>query len=152
MDKIPGGSMKGAVPIRTLVFAGIIGLTFMYAYIGWIGAYQITNKVPMNASLKQQYEAVLGNGTGIFSTSNLSAQASSSGSQFGSTTSLNSLGTAAQFLQTIPAMYTLVAQLSVGSISSELGINLSPIQDNILLAVTIIIMLAILSAVFLFPI
>jgi hypothetical protein len=146
-----GGYMKGAVPIRTLVFTIIVGLLFTYAYVGWIGSYQINNNVTMNSTLKAQYEAVVGNGTGIFSTSNLSSQASTQGTQFGSSASLNSLGAAAQFLQSIPAMYTLVAQLTIGSLSHTLGINLNPFEDNILLLITLIIVIAILSAVFLFP-
>ena len=146
------GNMKGAVPIRTLVFAMIVGISFTYAYVGWIGSYQINNNIPMNATLRMQYEAVVGNGTGIFSTSNLSTQASTQGTQFGSSSSLNSLGAAAQFLQTIPATYTLVANLTVGSLASILGINLSPFEANAMLLVVITIVMAILSALFLFPI
>ena len=144
--------MKGAVPLRTLIFGVLVGINFLYAYVGWTGTYQLNNNITMNASLKQQYEAAFGNQTGLFATHNLSSQAENTGGLFGSTTSLNSLGTVAQFLQTIPSMYTLVANLTIGSLGSFLGINLSPLEANVLLALTLIIILAILSAVFLFPI
>ena len=144
--------MKGAVPLRTLIFGVLIGISFLYAYVGWTGTYQLNNNITMNASFRQQYEAAFGNQSGLFATDNLSSQANTTGSLFGSTISLNSLGTAAQFLQTIPPMYTLVAKLTIGSIGSFLGINLSPLEANVLLTLTLIIIVAILSAVFLFPI
>jgi hypothetical protein len=141
-------------PIRTLVFAGIITLSFLWAYIGFIGSYQLNNNIPLNATLKAQYEAVAGNvSSGIFQTTgNLSAQAQNQGGQLGGIASLNSIGMGAQFLTSIPAIYTAVSQLTIGSLGNTLGISLNPFETNIALLIIIIIVIAILSAIFLFPI
>lgn len=145
-------TLKGAVPIRTLTFAIIVGISFVYAYVGWIGGYQIHNNIPTNATLKGQYEAVTGNGIGIFSTGNLSNQASIQGGQFGLTTALNTVGMVGQFLKTIPATFSAISTLTIGSLGTYLGISLSVFQTNVMLLVAIIIVIAILSAIFLFPI
>lgn len=148
-------TMKGAVPIRSLVFSMMVVLTFLYAFVGFIGSYQIANNIPMNATLKQEYITVTGNQTNanIFANSStLINQTATQASQLGGLGSINSIGMASQFFNSIPTTYTLIAQLTVGALSKTLGINLTPFQNNITLLITIIIVLAILSAIFLFPI
>ena len=147
--------MKMAVPIRTLVITAVIMFTYLWVVVGFIGSYQLNNNIAMNATLKGEYEAVIGNSSnpGVFGTlGNLTTQGKNQGQSLGGLNTLNSVGMVAQFLGSIPAMYSAVAQLTVGQLTSTLGISLNVIQTNILFLAVIIIVLAILSAIFLFPI
>lgn len=142
-------------PIRTLVFASIVLVTFLWSYIGFIGSYQLNNNIPLNSTLKAQYQAIAGNNTqgSLFGLAGLSSQSQNQGTQIGaSSTSLNTIGMVAQFLSSIPSLYTTVSQLTIGSIGNMLGINLGIFQTNLILLVVIIIVIGILSAIFLFPI
>lgn len=147
--------MKGQVPIRTMVFGAIITMAFLYAIIGFVGSYQLSNNITMNAILKTQYEAVLGNSSnqGIFgSLNNLTKSGQTQAGSIGGVSSINSVGTVAQFLQSIPAVYTVTANLIMGTLEGLLGVGLSYEVNNLLFLVIIIIVIAILSAIFLFPI
>ena len=142
-------------PIRTLVITAVIILTYVWAVVGFIGSYQLNNNIAMNATLKAQYEAVLGNSTkpGVFGAlNNLTTQGKTQGAQLGGPNTLNSIGMTAQFFQSIPALYSSIAYLTISPLSSVLGISISGPEANILFLVIIIIVLAILSAIFLFPI
>ena len=142
-------------PIRTLVFAGIVLVTFLWAYIGFIGSYQLNNNIPLNSTLKAQYQAIAGNNTkgSIYGLSNISSQANNQGTQIGaSSTSLNTIGMVAQYISSLPNLYNAISQLTIGSVGDTLGINLSIFQTNLILLLVIIVTIAILSAIFLFPI
>ncbi len=144
-----------AAPIRTLVFAGVIIMTYAWAVIGFIGSYSITNNLPMNATLKAQYEAVTGASAnpGVFGTlNNLTSQGKTQGQQLGGLNTLNSIGMVAQFFNSIPALYSSVAYLITSPLASLLGVSLSVTAANLSFLVIIIIVLGILSAIFLFPI
>lgn len=141
-------------PIRTMIIAAVIILTYAWAVIGFIGSYQLNNNIAMNATLKSQYEAVVGNSTnaGPFGTlNNLTSQGKTQGEQLGGLNTLNSIGMAAQFFQSIPALYSSIAYLITTPMASILGISLSVPEANILFLVIIMIVLAVLSAIFLFP-
>lgn len=142
-------------PIRALIFAAVIIMAYAYAVIGFIGSYQIVNNIPLNASLKAQYLAVTGNSVNpsIFtSLNNLTKQGTAQGSQLGGITSLNTVGMVAQSFTSIPAVYSSIAYLVVTPLGSLLGVqNMSVITADLLFLVIILIVLAILSAIFLFP-
>lgn len=142
-------------PIRTLVFASIVLITFLFAYLGFIGSYQQNNNIVLNSTLKSQYQAILGNNTqsSLFGLDGYSSQANNQGTQIGaSSTSLNTIGMVAQFLSSIPSIYTSVSQLTIGTLGNIMGINLNFFQTNLILLIVIIVVIGILSAIFLFPI
>ena len=143
-----------AVPIRTMVFAGILLVTYIWAIIGFIGSYSVTNNLPLNSTLQQQYLAIVGNSstTGISSAlSGISNQTANQGGQLGGTGIINDIGSTAQVIKSIPAVYNAVAYL-VATPFRALGFPISQPMANILLLIVLIIILAIFSAIFLFPI
>ena len=144
-----------AAPIRTMVFAGVMIMIYTWALIGFIGSYQISNNIPLNATLKQQYEAVIGNSSngGIFGAlGNLTSQGKTQSQQLGGLNSLNSIGMVAQFFRTVPAIYSTLAYFILSPFESILGTQLSVTANDLLFLAIIIIVLSILSAIFLFPI
>ena len=147
-------TMKGSVPIRTLVIAGVVVLTYIFALTGFIGNYSLNNNLPLNATLRAQYQTIYGNSTnvGVYGNlTNLSSQASAQSSQLGSVSTPNYIGLASRYLLSIPALYGAIAYL-VASPLQSMGLPVTQALANILLLVIIIVVLAILSALFLFPI
>ena len=144
-----------AVPIRTLIFAGIIAFVYLWAFIGFVGSYELNNSIAINATLKTQYMAVVGNSSdrGIFGTTgNLSQQAQQQSADLGGLSTLNTIGMAAQYIGAVPAVYQSAAILITQPFAGVLGVQMSTIEADMILLLVINIVLAILSAIFLFPI
>jgi hypothetical protein len=137
-------NLRGAVPIRTLVFAAVVFSIYIWAVIGFIGSYSLSNNLPLNATLKADYVAITGTNA---------TQIAIQGQNIGQTlnTGTPTISTPTTFLTSIPQLYGAIAQL-VASPLTMIGINVSPIIAQLSLLIVIIIVLAILTAFFIVPI
>ena len=152
-------NMKGAVPIRTLALGLLMLVLLIFPLIFMSVSYEISNGEPVNATLMIQYNAIVGNQSnptgGVFGaygnlTSQTSTQASSLHNSNNAFSLLNTISLAAQFFSSIPGIIYNILVLIATPITA-LGINAG---FAILIAgtmVTLLMLLAIISAIFLFP-
>lgn len=143
-----------AAPIRTMLIIVIVVSVWMWAMIGYTGSYEVTNNIPLNATLRTQYEVIVGNssGQGVFGASAaIENQTSTQGMTFGGVSSYNTVSMISQFFTSIPAEYNAWA-FFIATPLTWIGIPVSQPIANILFLVTILVFLGILSAIFLFPI
>lgn len=147
---------RAAVPIRSLIFASVVVVTMLWAFVGYIGSYDTVNNVTMNTTFKISYLLATGaqtNASGLFGIfNNMSAQARSQSGSLGGLNTLNTVGMVSQYLLSIPATYTAIISFVQNGISGVLGVGISYPEANLIFLVIIIIILSIISAVFIFPI
>ncbi len=153
-------NLKAAVPIRTILLASVTLLMLTYFMVGWLGGYQAVNNETTNATLAKQYKAITGNttnpGGSLFGTfGNTSTQASGTASNLKNPSGIFSItgaiGSAAQFFGSIPVVFNAFFTFMAGPLIAA-GI---PVGYAVMLMETMIVLvvvLAILSAIFLFPI
>jgi hypothetical protein len=149
-------TFKAAVPIRTLIFAGIIGSFFMFGLVYFYGGYLNYNNVTTNSSLENAYVLISGNkSTQNYVLGNLSTEVSAQGSQLANSTSpiiaiTGTVPAVAHFIGSIPAVYGSFTNFASGPLSA---VGIASGEANIIVNIIIIaiIVIAILSAIFLFP-
>ena len=151
---------RAAVPIRTLLITVFVVSVFMFGAFLFLGGLSIDNGVPMNSSLKAQYLNITNNqslpkqGTLSF-IGKLNALAAG---QQNSTANINSafnagtsIGLAAGYFGSLGNIYNSVISV-ISTALSFMGVPTAFVHVVANLALIVLVFVAILSAVFLFPI
>jgi len=154
-------------PIRALFFMILVIMLFMYGAILFIGGYEQGNGLAMNSTLANNYNAltsnsalpqgVFGNNTGLFeATNNLAKGINNTASSCSSVIQqacvvVNSVSLVLGFLTTIPTILGAIINFIAVPLSA-FGIPLGYAQIIVSAIFVGIISLAIISALFLFPI
>jgi hypothetical protein len=149
-------TLRGAVPIRTLIFTGIVASFFMFGLVYFYGGYLNYNHVATNSSLEKSYVLIAGNNsTRNYVLGNLSQQISAQGSQLHNSSSpisqiSGTVPTVAQFIGSLPSIYGTFTSFAAGPLSA-VGVPSGEANIIVNLIIIAIIVVAILSAIFLFP-
>lgn len=148
-----------ASPIRTIFLGLLITSIFVYGYFVFSGAFAIANNLPINATVKAQYEQIVGNasayGGAIGPVSQLEQTASSTQQSISNPNLLslliNSVGLVTNFIGSIVNVFNSIVLLASIPLAA-IGIPTAFAYGVSLIALVGLISLGIISAIFLFPV
>ncbi len=151
-----------AVPIRTMVVGSIFALMLTYGSVGFFGSYQYSNHIAMNQTLAQAYNSIVlkpSEPGGIFSIGNLSSSSTSEATNIQNVTifsapglAIQTLGYAAKFIAVVPALFYQLISFVAAPMAQTLHVPTGYVIAALTVLLITIIVLALLSALFIFPV
>ncbi|MDE1833843.1 MAG: hypothetical protein KGH64_00740 [Candidatus Micrarchaeota archaeon] len=147
-------------PIRQLMMGSIFTVLLTYLAIMWIGGYQFANNIPVNATIASAYNAINLNPTNpnilYLQFGNYTSQGFITGNKllqstnYTQTTAPTLQGTA-QFLTSIPFVFQAITGFVAPALSSAFGIPISFTTNALTLMLLLVLVLAVLSGLLIFP-
>jgi hypothetical protein len=148
-------------PIRQLFVATLVLMLLAYGAVLWVGGYETGNKLPMNATLANNYNSLtqnsllpgslFSNASQVINAANKSAVGVNSTGSSAAAGVVNSVSLVINFMTSIPhLMWSIINFIAIPI--AALGVNIGYAQiiaSAIFLGISAI---AIISAIFLYPI
>lgn len=148
--------------ITTLIVSMMLTGIMLYGAIFFIGGISISNNIPFNGTIRNQYNAILpnqsvGKGSDLYGLQSINKQASAINQSVSANpllaaiqTTLNGLGLLGQFIGSLGSIYSLFINIAATPLSLGLGINLGFAETIIQILIVIILALTVISAYFIY--
>ena len=148
-------------PIRELFFVIMVLMMLAFGSVLFVGGEEKANNLPMNSTIASNYNAItqasalpgglFGNNTNLYHVVNGSAANVSNVGSSSSSALINSVGLVVGYLNTIPLLYGAVVNFIAIPVEA-LGVPVGYAQVVVNVMLVGILALAIVSAIFLFPV